>query len=427
MGRIKDIWDPLKPEKKRRISVAVILLVLIGFAAFAYHLRTGKKVETKVKRNTEEVKLDEDQIEKGLYARTKEIQDEQTQKIEAQNLAIAEQNKMVRQMQEAIDDLKKIKTKMPIVPELATKDVKASSHEKKNSDQDIRAKPVHRSLSQLLPSANPIDHNDPVVRNTIKKTGPPETKMGEIVLLGDIGIEKSGDVEGKDGDKAGDKKKVVETIYLPPSFMEATLLSGVAAQTTMVSSDDPLPLIFRINDLAVLPNRVKANLKGCFMIGEGIGKLSDERVHVRLLTLSCVDKKGSSVIDQAVKGWCVDGSDGKVGLKGIVTAKMGTHLARSLLAGFVGGIGEGVKSSTRDTSFNAFGNETSILSSKDTKNIVKSGVGQGISTAAGELQKFYLQLAEQTLPVIEVGATKNCTLVVSEGVSLEIKEQHLSG
>lgn len=426
MGRTKDIWDTLKPEKKRRISVAVILLVLIGFAAFAYHLRTGKKVETKVKRNTEEVKLDEDQIEKGLYARTKEIQDEQTQKIEAQNLAIAEQNKMVRQMQEAIDDLKKIKTKMPSLPELATRDVKAPSHEKKNSDQDIRTKPVRRSLSQLLPSRNSVNHNAPVIRNTIN-TGPPETKMGEIVLLGDIGIEKSGDIEGKDGDKTNNKKKVVETIYLPPSFMEATLLSGVAAQTTTVSNDDPLPLIFRINDLAVLPNRVKANLKGCFIIGEGIGKLSDERVHVRLLTLSCVDKKGSSVIDQAVKGWCVDGSDGKVGLKGIVTAKMGTHLARSLLAGFVGGIGEGVKTSTRDTSFNNFGYETSILSSTDTKNIIKSGVGQGISTAAGELQKFYLQLAEQTLPVIEVGATKNCTLVVSEGVSLEIKVQNLSG
>ena len=427
MGRLKDIWDPLKPEKKRRISVAVILLVLVGFAAFGYQLRTGKKVEKEVKRKTEEVKLDEDQIEKGLYARTKEIQDEQTQKIEAQNLAIAEQNKMVRQMQEAIDDLKNIKTKEPVVPELATRDVKAPSHEKRNSAQDIQAKPVKRSLSQLLPSANPVNHNVPVNRNIIKTTGPPEKPMGEIVLLGDIGIEKSGDVEGKDGDKAGDKKKVVETIYLPPSFMEATLLSGVAAQTTMVSNDDPLPLIFRINDLAVLPNRVKANLKGCFVIGEGIGRLSDERVHVRLLTLSCVDKKGSSVIDQGVKGWCVDGSDGKVGLKGIVTAKMGTHLARSLLAGFVGGIGEGVKTSTRDTSFNSFGYETSILSSTDTKNIVKSGVGQGISTAAGELQKFYLQLAEQTLPVIEVGATKNCTLVVSEGVSLEIKEQHLSG
>ena len=424
MGKLKDIWDPLKPEKKRRISVAVILLVLVGFATFAYQLRTGKKVEADVKGKIEEVKLDEDQIEKGLYARTKEIQDEQTQKIEAQNLAIAQQKKMVRQMQEAIDDLKNIKTKESSVSERATYDVPPPIPDKK---KDTIAKSFNRSLSQLLPATNPEYHNIPITRNVIKKTIPAENKMGEIVLLGDIGIEKGGDVEGKDKDKAGDKKKVVETIYLPPSFMEATLLSGITAQTTTVSSDDPLPLLFRINDLAVLPNRVKANLKGCFVIGEGIGRLSDERVHVRLLTLSCVDKKGSSVIDQSVKGWCVDGSDGKVGLKGIVTAKMGTHLARSMLAGFIGGIGEGFKASTRETSFNSFGNETSILSSTDSKNIIKSGVGQGISSAAGDLQKFYLQLAEQTLPVIEVGATKNCTLVVSEGVSLEIKEQHLSG
>ena len=426
MGRIKDIWDPLRPEKKRRISIAVILLVLIGFAAFAYQLRAGKKVEAEIKRKTQEVKLDEDQIEKGLYARAKEIQDEQSQKIEAQNLAIAQQKKMVKQMQEAIEDLKNIKTNETKVSERATSDVKFPGPDKKTSTKDSPDNPAKRSFSQLLPATNPVNHKPSVIRSTIN-TGPPENPMGEIVLLGDIEIEKSGDTEEMDGDKTNDKKKVVETIYLPPSFMEATLLSGVTAQTTTVSQDDPLPLLFRINNLAVLPNRVKANLKGCFMIGEGIGKLSDERVHVRLLTLSCVDKKGSSVIDQAVKGWCVDGSDGKVGLKGIVTAKMGTHLARSLLAGFVGGIGEGVKTSTRDTSFNAFGYETSIMSSTDTKNIIKSGVGQGISTAASELQKFYLQLAEQTLPVIEVGATKNCTLVVSEGVNLEIKEQHLSG
>jgi len=426
MGRIKDIWNPLKPEKKRRISVAVILLVLIGFAAFAYQLRSGKKVEAEIKTKTQEVKLDEDQIEKGLYAKAKEIQDEQTQKIEAQNLAIAQQKKMVKQMQEAIEDLKNIKTNETKVSERATSDVKFPGPDKKTSTEDSPDTPAKRSFSRLLPETNSVNHKAPVIGNTIN-TGPPENPMGEIVLLGDIGIEKSGDIQGKNGDKTNDKKKVVETIYLPPSFMEATLLSGVTAQTTTVGQDDPLPLLFRVNDLAVLPNRVKANLKGCFMIGEGIGKLSDERVHVRLLTLSCVDKKGSSVIDQAVKGGCVDGSDGKVGLKGIVTAKMGTHLARSLLAGFVGGIGEGVKTSTRDTSFNAFGYETSILSSTDTKNIIKSGVGQGISTAASELQKFYLQLAEQTLPVIEVGATKNCTLVVSEGVNLEIKEQHLSG
>ena len=123
--------------------------------------------------------------------------------------------------------------------------------------------------------------------------------------------------------------------------------------------------------------------------------------------------------------WCADGSDGKVGLKGIVTAKMGAHLARSLLAGFVAGIGEGVQLSTRKTAFDANNNATSIISSTDIANISRSAIGGGISSAATELQKFYLQLAEQTLPVIEVGATKDVTVVISEGVHLEIKEQRV--
>jgi conjugal transfer pilus assembly protein TraB len=54
--------------------------------------------------------------------------------------------------------------------------------------------------------------------------------------------------------------------------------------------------------------------------------------------------------------------------------------------------------------------------------VVRAGVGGGVATAANELQKFYLELAKQTMPVIEVGATKSITVIVSEGVDLVIKE-----
>lgn len=55
--------------------------------------------------------------------------------------------------------------------------------------------------------------------------------------------------------------------------MEATLLSGVAAPTTSAAKGNPLPVLLRIKDLAVLPNKVKANLKGCFAIAEATGNL----------------------------------------------------------------------------------------------------------------------------------------------------------
>jgi conjugal transfer pilus assembly protein TraB len=217
-----------------------------------------------------------------------------------------------------------------------------------------------------------------------------------------------------------DSKK--KQIYLPPSFMEATLLSGVAAPTTSAAKSNPLPLLFRVKDLAVLPNRVKADLKGCFIIGSAVGNLADERVHIRLNTLSCVAKNGDAVIDQAVKGFVVD-EDGKVGLKGRVVAKMGIHIARTALAGFIGGMGGALSSSMQTNSLNALGQTQSQLTDTDGGSIAKAGLGEGISSATKELQKFYLQLAEQTLPVIEIGSTKDVTVVISEGVGLEIMEK----
>jgi len=204
--------------------------------------------------------------------------------------------------------------------------------------------------------------------------------------------------------------------------MEATLLSGLAAPTTSAGKNNPLPILMRIKDLAVLPNKVKANLKGCFLIAEGVGNLADERVHARLLTLSCISRKGSAVIDQSIKGFIVD-SDGKVGLKGIVTAKMGAMLARSALTGFLGGIGDAVDQSSMTSSFSAAtGTNQQWFTDTDTKNMTRAGVGKGISNAMKDLQKFYLQLAEQTMPVIEVGATKTVTAVISEEVMLKIKD-----
>ncbi|MGC8912301.1 MAG: TraB/VirB10 family protein, partial [Nitrososphaeria archaeon] len=52
----------------------------------------------------------------------------------------------------------------------------------------------------------------------------------------------------------------------------------------------------------------------------------------------------------------------------------------------------------------------------------KYGLGQGIQSAANELMKFYLELAKQTIPVVEILPTRSVTVVVSEGVMLEIKE-----
>lgn len=238
-------------------------------------------------------------------------------------------------------------------------------------------------------------------------------------LIGDIEVVSQRNERSDAKQNADAKKKDGSlTVYLPPSFMEATLLSGIDAPVVEQGKGQPLPVLIRIKDLAVLPNAVKANLKGCFVIGEGEGRLSDERAHIRLVTLSCLSKNGTAVIDQHLKGFVTD-SDGKVGLRGTIVSKMGANIARSMIAGLFQGIGDATRQSSYTSSVSALGT-TQVI---DSNQIVRAGVGTGISTAAHEIQKFYLELAKASLPVVEIGATRNVTIVVQEGVDLEIKEK----
>lgn len=240
---------------------------------------------------------------------------------------------------------------------------------------------------------------------------PPDTEIGDIAIVTSQGSTKTKVADGED------KKKDQRKVYLPPSFMEATLLSGLDAPTTSDAKGNPVPVLIRIKTPAVLPNSVKANLKGCFVIADGKGNLSTERAELVLVSLSCLDRKGQAVVDQKIKGFVVD-EDGKIGLRGKVVSKMGSLIARSMVAGFFGGAGDAIKASATTTSISPLGSTQAI----DAKNIGIAGAGAGLSNAFKEIEKFYMELARQTMPVIEVGATKQVTLVISEGVNLDIKK-----
>jgi conjugal transfer pilus assembly protein TraB len=199
--------------------------------------------------------------------------------------------------------------------------------------------------------------------------------------------------------------------------MAATLLSGLDAPTSNDARGTPVPVILRIKAPAMLPNEVKADLQGCFVIADGRGNLATERAELVLVSLSCLDTRGQAVIDQKVKGFVVD-DDGKIGLRGKVVAKMGSAIARSMLAGFFGGAGDALKSAATTTSINPLGTTQTI----EARDVALAGVGTGLAGGFKELQKFYLDLARQSMPVVEVGATRPVTLVISEGTTLTIRK-----
>ena len=218
------------------------------------------------------------------------------------------------------------------------------------------------------------------------------------------------------GDAAAGAKKKTRTIYLPPGFMKARLLTGIDALASRDATNNPEPLIARVQAPAVLPNDVKANLSGCFVIGNATGSLAKERVEVQLVSLSCVDFDERSVVDQPIKGFFVD-ADGKKGLSGKVVTRAGAALARSFIAGTITGVAQTVENTVGNVSTSALGSVRTL----DAGDAAQAGIAGGLSRSSDKLTDFYLDLARQAGPIVEVGAAKDVVVVIQEGVSLEIK------
>ena len=217
---------------------------------------------------------------------------------------------------------------------------------------------------------------------------------------------------------AKNKKKSIGGFYIPAgTFTQGILLNGLDAPASMKGKSNPYPTIIRLTNLSFLPNRYRLSMKGCFVIAEGYGSLSSERVYLRTTDLSCVVKGGNKHISAPIKGYIV-GEHGKVGLRGKVVTKQGAILAREFVAGLMQGFASVVQQQSMTLSTSALGSTSSINPS----NIGEAGLGQGLGTAAGELSKFYMKMANSMMSVVVVGAGRKLTLVLTHGFYASYKK-----
>jgi conjugal transfer pilus assembly protein TraB len=308
-------------------------------------------------------------------------------------------------------------------------ELKKQEQESKSTEEMINQKAVE--IEEMLRKKYDLGSKNPS-QKTGKYPEPPNSRLqsnsgtaptriskGEGVRnIGGIG-RVTAQAESSTGEKdllTPDKNKAT---YLPMSFMEATLLSGVDAPVMQNGKANPVPVLLMIKAPAFLPNEVKKDLKGCFVTAEGYGSLSSERVNLLTDRISCVKKDGSSFIEEKIKGFVLD-VDGKLGLKGRVVARFGSTIARTFLAGAFEGAGEVMAGAATTTTTSTTG-ETE--SSVDPDQLKTAMVGKGLSTASKKLSDFYMSMAEQSLPVIETGVKTDVTIVVREGVTLRYRSE----
>jgi hypothetical protein len=95
----------------------------------------------------------------------------------------------------------------------------------------------------------------------------------------------------------------------------------------------------------------------------------------------------------------VFGEDGKVGMRGRLVTKQGQMLANALRAGIIAGIGQSVAAYNTTVSTSPW--------------------GTGVGKALDRLAQYYIKLAEQTFPVIEVDAGREIDVFITKGVRID--------
>lgn len=198
------------------------------------------------------------------------------------------------------------------------------------------------------------------------------------------------------------------------SFAPVSLLNGLDAGTSSATQTNPLPVLVNVTDHATLPGAAKYRLKSCFILGTGFGDLSAERVYIRISRLSCVDKADKLVLSQEVQGYMVD-SDGKIGMRGVVTDRQGAKLGKALLAGFAQGLAGALGQAQSTVTSNAVTGTTSTISGDAA---LRAAGLQGAQAATSQLAEFYLREAQSIFPVISVDTGRTATVVFTSSTAL---------
>ena len=182
------------------------------------------------------------------------------------------------------------------------------------------------------------------------------------------------------------------------SLVTGQLMTGAFA--TKVRGD-ALPVLVDLRSAYSGPNDTEIPLEGCLMIGKATADLTSVRARVEAVSLSCVLPDGTS-FERAVRGYFT-GEDGTLGVPGRWEFRSGRWLANLLSA--MGTTAAGVYA------------DVAIAKELGLAGAILGDVGTSETTT--RIQEFFLERAEEILPVVWIESQTPVYVVMLEGVTVE--------
>ena len=210
-----------------------------------------------------------------------------------------------------------------------------------------------------------------------------------------------------------EKVRNVERVIPAGTTVKALLVSSVDASCSVGASSEPQPVKLRILDDGHLPKKVRALLKGGILIASAYGDISSERVYIRAERLTQVRASGDFV-ETTVAGF-VTGEDGKYGVRGVIADRSGKLVKSAAVSGFLGGIGKFLQATVNAQDIR---DATRGQPNTFSYDLLKEGSSSGASSAMDRLSDYYIQRAEQILPVIQVAAGRVVDVTFTIGTDI---------
>ena len=207
-------------------------------------------------------------------------------------------------------------------------------------------------------------------------------------------------------------KKRTPDNYVPAgSFVTAVITGGADANAGVNGQGDTAPMVFQTLNNGVLPNGTPSKLNNCTILGAVYGEVSSSRGIVRTQRLSCIFD--DEIIDIPVEGTVFN--FGRNGIRGTSIMRNGKIVQMAGVSGLLTGIGETGKALSETTSTSALGSTTTISGSDALLNLA----GSATASVGSKLADYYIKLAEQYHPIIELNPGNTVNIVFLKGFPLD--------
>ena len=415
VSNFRDKWNAIEPQKRRYILFAG-LIAMAMFLAFAVKPDANQQVqqeddEQKVETTVMTPEKPAPNLEKLLSsneALRKAFED--TQKANdklVQDKALLEKNNLEQASQQAAQ------TQSELTSQVAGVQQELKLLKMSKDGADVVPLPALPELAGA--AAMPLGDPNQMAVNVESTPAAPR-----LVYVRKSGVDQESPASSSLTKAASELKsaqKLSQYLLTAGSILEGVLLSGMDAPTSAAAKKNPYPALIRIKKEAILPNYYRQNVRECFVIVSGFGELSSERARLRTERVSCVRNDGT-VMESDISGY-VTGEDGKVGVRGRLVTKQGAVIAKSLAAGALAGFGENI-TPTAIPQMSLDSSEQQQFQRPNAKQAAEVGVYRGISEAAGAVSQFYLEMAKEMVPVIEVDAGRKVNIILVRGVNLAL-------